>query len=88
MANSAVIKSIVLLGMMIISSMFVVSSGARLLSGNEHFEATIHDPRKLDTTIMSELGIYESMMEYYRSRAKALIGQKRLAPGGPDAHHH
>ncbi|KAL6586577.1 hypothetical protein OROMI_001572 [Orobanche minor] len=87
MANYA-IKSIVLLGMLIISSLFVSSSGARLLLSDQFKTTSVDEHHSPNIMVMRKLGIDDSKMKYYHIRAKTMGGQKRLSPEGPDPHHH
>lgn len=73
-----------LLGM-IVSFMFIATSGARLSPG---FESTAQRPGGNPHLTWRELGIDEAKLECYRRRKIPDGATMRMAPGGPDPQHH
>ncbi|KAL3635349.1 hypothetical protein CASFOL_019896 [Castilleja foliolosa] len=80
MAQYSGIKSsvaILIIGIITFSMFAMMSSSASLLSEHESAD-------KSPATLM----IDETMMGYYRSRARSMAETNRVSPGGPDKIHH
>ncbi|KAL3624581.1 hypothetical protein CASFOL_031249 [Castilleja foliolosa] len=80
MAQYAMKSLVPVMLLVIIFTMFVMCSSARLLSDQE-----LVDSRN---TMVRILGIHRLKLEYYKMRARMLYQIDRFVPGGPDPHHH
>lgn len=86
MANSTSNKIILLLIFILFFFFtFFIACEARDLHGNESMQKN----KKViqSKLLLHELGFDESKLEEYRRRFLH-VGSDRVAPGGPDSHHH